>query len=165
MARTTRSLAFLRAQFVLRLTKETSPWFNNPFNELASIPSWLIQHRLPASGRRQTSHIHRSSDRLRPVIRLFASTKARSVLTSSRPPQSRRSMCRYIVHHPMAPIPACNTSNGCLWTQRSLRVHSPSWVLVAAMSCIVWQSRCHESAIRTREYHQQLEGRARKNMP
>ncbi|KIK06282.1 hypothetical protein K443DRAFT_89796, partial [Laccaria amethystina LaAM-08-1] len=45
-------------------------WFN-PFDELAAIPSSLIQHHLFASGHRQTSHIHRSSDRLRPVVWLF----------------------------------------------------------------------------------------------
>ncbi|KIK06276.1 hypothetical protein K443DRAFT_89971, partial [Laccaria amethystina LaAM-08-1] len=43
----------------------------NPFNELASIPNSLIQHQLFASGRKQTSHIHRSSERLRPAVWLF----------------------------------------------------------------------------------------------
>ena len=42
--------------FVHRPTKEILPWIN-PFNELASIPSSLIQHQLCASGRRQTSHV------------------------------------------------------------------------------------------------------------
>ena len=50
-------------------------WFHNtrfnPFNELASIPSSLIQRQLFASGRRRTSHIHRSFDRLRPAMWLF----------------------------------------------------------------------------------------------
>ena len=53
-----------------RLTEQISPWFNS-FNELASIPISLIQRQLFASGRRRTSHIHRSFDRLRPAMRLF----------------------------------------------------------------------------------------------
>ncbi|KIJ92007.1 hypothetical protein K443DRAFT_42188, partial [Laccaria amethystina LaAM-08-1] len=56
--------------FVHRVTKEILPWFN-PFNELSSIPSSLFQHQLFPSGHRQTSHIHRPSDRLHPAVWLF----------------------------------------------------------------------------------------------
>ncbi|KIJ90970.1 hypothetical protein K443DRAFT_115810 [Laccaria amethystina LaAM-08-1] len=79
--------------FVHRLTKEILLWCN-PFNELASIPSSLIQHQLFPSGHRQTSHIHRSFDQLvRPSL---SSSEARSLLRASRSPHSRRSVCRYI---------------------------------------------------------------------
>jgi len=91
--------------FVHRLTKEILPWFN-PFNELTPILSLLIQPWCIASGHKQTSHIHRSSDQLPPALWLF-----------SHPPLPKLAQCSkllgylnpgalcvitYLIYHPMA---------------------------------------------------------------
>ena len=124
--------------FAHRLTKETSPWFD-PFHELAPIPSSLIQHQLFASGRRQTSHILRSSDGLHPAIQLSGHSPLPKLAQCSEllghPIPDALCVVTYIVCHPTAPISACNTSNRCVRTQSSLRVDSPSSVFVAAIGC------------------------------
>ena len=82
--------------FVHRLTKEASPWCN-PFNEIASIPSSLIQRRLFASDRRQTFHLHRSSVRLRPAIRPFGHSFLR------KPVQGSERLC-YLIPNPLCVV-------------------------------------------------------------
>ena len=111
--------------FVHRLTKEASPWCN-PFNEIASIPSSLIQRRLFASDHRQTFHIHRSSVRLRPAIRLCGHSFLRKPVQGSELISYLISdaLCvvTYMVYHPMTPISACNRGNSCLWIAVSQQV-------------------------------------------
>ena len=122
MSRTTRPLH----PFVHRPKREISRWLN-PFNELASTPSSLIQiDFLPVTPGRLL--IHQSSVRLRPAIRLFGPFLYKSSL-------SALCVATFIVYHPMTPFSAYNTSNCCRWTQHSLRIDSPSWIFVAAMGC------------------------------
>ncbi|KIK00557.1 hypothetical protein K443DRAFT_80090, partial [Laccaria amethystina LaAM-08-1] len=111
-----------------RLTKEISLWFN-PFNELASIPSSLIQHQLFSSGRRQASHIHLSSNRLRPLFGHSPLPKLARCSEFLIP--DALSVVSYMVYHPMAPVSVCYTSNHCLWTQ-IIRIHPQ---LVVTMGC------------------------------
>ena len=115
--------------FVRRLTKEIPPWFD-PFDELAPTSSSLIQHQPFAGGRRQTSRIQRASDRLHPAIWLFGHSPLptlakRSELLGYLIPNV---LCvvTFMVYHLMSPISAYDTSNRCLWTQRSHRVDYPS---------------------------------------
>ncbi|EDQ99440.1 uncharacterized protein LACBIDRAFT_335014 [Laccaria bicolor S238N-H82] len=65
---------------------EISP-LSNPVNELASIPSSLVEHRIFASGRRQTPHIDRLIDCAQLCgFQSFAPPNARAVFRAFRLP-------------------------------------------------------------------------------
>ena len=123
---TTRPLASLRIPSCID-SQEISLWIN-PFNEIAPIRS----SQLFPSGRRQTSHIHRSPHRLRPAVWLLRHSALPKLAVTSFPTFCVSLHTWYTTQRPQT-LPVIR-SNRYPQTQPSHRVNYPSCVSIRSSS-------------------------------